>query len=86
MLVLAVRGFFPLAQSSLLKTRADSLTMSPRHVGTRGHLRPPDQSVEDGSLSTLRAHKYRMLHMITRGFAAVWSQGKFINNKYAQIV
>ena len=71
---------------TLLKTRTASLTTSPRHVGTCGHLRPPDQNVNDGSFSTLRAHKYlQMLHMVTRE-AFLWLQGKFINNKCAQIV
>ena len=39
----------------MLKTRNASLTTSPRHVGTCGHLRPPDQNVDDGSFSTLLA-------------------------------
>ena len=38
-------------------TRAASLTTSPRHVGTCEHLQSPDQNIENGSFSTLRAHK-----------------------------
>ena len=40
---------------TLLKIRTASLTTSPRHVGTCGHLRPPDQNVDHGSFSTLLA-------------------------------